>query len=91
MMEPSMMSGAGERPLPQFFVRWRAQWGDKAADWTPTDYLNQQSSIGPAIAAGWLFNPATVRCRTRSSAVAVPARRRGDHRGRGDADRGHQG
>ena len=63
MMEPSMTSGAGERPLPRFFVQWRSEWGDKAADWTPTDYLNQQSSIGPAIAAGWLFNPATVEYR----------------------------
>ncbi len=40
-----MTSGAGERPLPQFFVQWRSEWGDKAADWTPTDYPNQQSSI----------------------------------------------
>ena len=61
-----MTNGAGEhghdagRPLPDFFLRWRASWGDAAAAWTPTDYLNQEGAIGAAIAAGWLFNPSTV-------------------------------
>jgi hypothetical protein len=68
-METSMTGGTGERghdadrPLPGFFVRWRAGWGDGAADWTPTDYLNQEAAIGATIAAGWLFNPSTVRYR----------------------------
>ncbi|WP_305785972.1 hypothetical protein [Symbioplanes lichenis] len=57
------MTGDPGRPLPQFFVRWRAGWGDSAAGWTPTDYLNQDTAVGPAIAAGWLFNPPTVRYR----------------------------
>jgi hypothetical protein len=34
--------------------------GENAADWTPTDYLNQDAGLGAAIAAGWLFNPPTV-------------------------------
>jgi hypothetical protein len=69
MIEPAMTSGAGERghdatrPLPEFFLRWRAGWGDAAATWTPTDYLNQNDTIGATIAAGWLFNPSTVRYR----------------------------
>ena len=64
-----MTSGIGDgghdadRPLPAFFLRWRADWGDGAADWTPTDYLNQETAIGATIAAGWLFNPPTVRYR----------------------------
>lgn len=68
-MEPAMTSGAGERghdadrPLPQFFLRWRAEWGDAAATWTPTDYLNQKCAVDAAVAAGWLFNPSTVRYR----------------------------
>jgi hypothetical protein len=70
-MEPSMTTGTGgrghdvDRPLPEFFRRWRADWGDGAADWTPTDYLNQETAIGATIAAGWLFNPSTVRYRDR--------------------------
>ena len=64
-----MTGGTGERghdagrPLPGFFLRWRAEWGDGAADWTPTDYLNQDTAIGATIAAGWLFNPTTVTYR----------------------------
>ncbi len=63
--EVPLTENADERPLPEFFMHWRAGWGAGAADWTPTDYLNQKTAIGPTIAAGWLFNPPTVRYRGR--------------------------
>ncbi|MFI5936282.1 hypothetical protein [Actinoplanes sp. NPDC051494] len=69
MMEPLTTGGTGERghdgprPLPEFFLNWRSGWGDAAASWTPTDYLNQDSAIAATVAAGWLFNPSTVRYR----------------------------
>jgi hypothetical protein len=68
-MESAMTGYSGERgqgterPLPEFFLRWRSGWGDAAATWTPTDYLNQDSAVGATIAAGWLFNPTTVEYR----------------------------
>jgi hypothetical protein len=51
------------RPLPDFFVRWRAGWGESAQSWLPVDYLNQDQAVPAAIAAGWLFNPSTVEYR----------------------------
>jgi hypothetical protein len=65
-MGPAMTGDRGRdaaRPLPKFFLRWRAGWGDSAVTWTPTDYLNQDSAVGATIAAGWLFNPTTVQYR----------------------------
>jgi hypothetical protein len=53
----------GSRRLPDFFLRWRRQWGEQGAAWIPADYLNRDEAIGPAIAAGWLFNPSTVEYR----------------------------
>ena len=57
------MTNDPSRPLPAFFLRWRAEWGESAADWTPTDFLNQDAGLAATIAAGWLFNPPTVRYR----------------------------
>ncbi|MEV0732326.1 hypothetical protein [Polymorphospora sp. NPDC050346] len=51
------------RPLPAFFTAWRDGWGPQATAWTPVDFLNQASSVPTTIAAGWLFNPATVAYR----------------------------
>jgi hypothetical protein len=50
-------------PLPDFFVQWRSEWGESASAWRPTVYLNQEEALPAVIAAGWLFNPATVEYR----------------------------
>lgn len=52
--------------LPAFFVEWRDGFGPDAADFTPLDYLNQESAVPAVIAARWLF--------ARSLASTVAAR-----------------
>lgn len=46
-----------ERTIPKFFVEWRDRLGPDARDWSPIDFINQESAVPFVMAARWLFCP----------------------------------
>lgn len=53
----------GSRPLPRFFLNWRADFTPGGPGFTPTDFLGRDQAVPFVLMAAWLFCPETTEHR----------------------------